>query len=542
MVQTSTVWTMETILRSLSAPLGYLLASYLKPSLGDSGYLVGSSLASALTEMVISAFSSLQCPHWLAGWRRYAPWYRWKTMIISDASKAEQMTSWLRECYPEVIQTLCEGDNGQLRVYEVVPGTQITVPRTEGRPYVLRIQVEQTDSGFRYRLQYRPDQVESGEILHQIVGYIPHQTVLRTYRAGLRSGKGWGKEFEEWTVSHDLCRENRDNTFYTEQVQRNLVEDSDAFIRAFLLGKAETSCKRTYFLHGKPGSGKTSLTRSLFGRYKIFNLPGELLLDAAQCQAAADGIRRLVTLGEVHVVVIDELDKVRGMKCDNGVGNLCSFLDGVTPNSGRITLITANDRKLFDKHPVLERPGRVDRTIEMLLPDDRQLRATLAYRRPEWALPETPLRATVPISTVVQQLDRQAGMDSILQPLQVAAAEEPKEEEDEATSQSVRSTTLMSDVTLHHLLQRALDACDRTWVQYRHLLLLESEDPGVKLGHLSCYTLTSCDGCMDGSAVSTCCLNCALTPLRRHLQTLQTHPETYPLCRALVQTRLAEMQ
>jgi len=148
--------------------------------------------------------------------------------------------------------------------------------------------------------------------------------------------------------------------------------------------------RRGYLLYGVPGSGKTSLIRSL---------AGELCLDVYVVSLSRAGLDD-VTLQELisHlpgrcIALMEDIDAafhhdinreaahpkvetpgVSGGSQSRGVtlSGLLNAIDGVAAHEGRLLFATTNDYGALD--PALRRPGRMDRHIEFGLATRYQMR------------------------------------------------------------------------------------------------------------------------------------------------------------------------
>lgn len=133
--------------------------------------------------------------------------------------------------------------------------------------------------------------------------------------------------------------------------------------------------RRGYLLHGPPGTGKTSLSLALAGKFNL-----ELYLLHVPSMPSDSELEKLFTsLPPKCIVLLEDIDAV-GMERDETVlkekkrtssyggsregctlSGLLNVLDGVASQEGRIVLMTSNFADKLDR--ALVRPGRIDRMI-----------------------------------------------------------------------------------------------------------------------------------------------------------------------------------
>lgn len=174
---------------------------------------------------------------------------------------------------------------------------------------------------------------------------------------------------------------------------RQMVADLQAW-RAGQIRWNELS--RSLLLYGPPGSGKTWLARAIghtvgmpviaatFGQWQAAGHLGDMLREMrrtfAEARAKAPAL-----------LVIDEIDSV-GSREDRDsqnrayrrqVVNAClTELDSIAQHEGVIVIGTCNDVDAID--PAVLRPGRIDRTVAMPLPDSAALHGILRHHLPDW--------------------------------------------------------------------------------------------------------------------------------------------------------------
>lgn len=143
-------------------------------------------------------------------------------------------------------------------------------------------------------------------------------------------------------------------------IQGTAAEDVTKDIRAFLSRKAEYKSygfthKRGYLLYGPPGTGKSSIAQLVAkhfmddGGVVVLAQPFELPL-AVNMLAKSEPDRNLMVLiedpNEQHL----------------NQGEVLSILDGTTPVSGLVTVVTTNYKSKLPPR-LANRPGRFDRVV-----------------------------------------------------------------------------------------------------------------------------------------------------------------------------------
>ena len=174
---------------------------------------------------------------------------------------------------------------------------------------------------------------------------------------------------------------------FDEKIKEELVADItnylDSNTRKFYNGRG-IPYRRGYLLHGPPGTGKTSLSLALAGKFGL-----ELYLLHIPSVREDGNLEKLFTaLPPRCIVLLEDIDAVgikrrppksgddsdddsdgeesdddsdRSIRTSITLSGLLNVLDGVASQEGRIVLMTSNFADRLDK--ALVRPGRVDRMI-----------------------------------------------------------------------------------------------------------------------------------------------------------------------------------
>ena len=194
-----------------------------------------------------------------------------------------------------------------------------------------------------------------------------------------------GKKKEDRTIEweHILVKTSKtlQNTIYSKEIEKELFEDIDRFMLSEdWYAQRGMPYKRGYFLHSKPGQGKTSVAKIVANKYScsVFCLDITTIDDNATLTKLMTEIN-YYTCQERYILLIEDADRTDFMNPryrDPKLSMDCflNAIDGVAEPYGRIILMSANDPECILKNKALIRPGRIDKIIEIKSCDVDQIK------------------------------------------------------------------------------------------------------------------------------------------------------------------------
>jgi len=148
---------------------------------------------------------------------------------------------------------------------------------------------------------------------------------------------------------------------------------------ARMFGKA---ARGSLLMYGPPGCGKTFIARAIAGELEA-NFVHATLADLVrphfgETEQAIHSLFEAARAARPCVIFIDEFDAIGGRRTSGGsssqylrmfASQLLEELDGVDADNDGIYILAATNRP-WDVDPALRRPGRLDRTVLVLPPDE----------------------------------------------------------------------------------------------------------------------------------------------------------------------------
>jgi len=169
-------------------------------------------------------------------------------------------------------------------------------------------------------------------------------------------------------------------------------------------------------LYGMPGTGKTLLAKAVANEANanFISIKGPEIFSkyVGESEEAIREVFKKARQVAPCIVFIDEIDSIatrRGSRTDSGVGDrvvnqLLTELDGVESLEG-VTIIAATNRPdLID--PAVLRPGRIDRTIQVEVPDTEARQKILDVHTSDM-----PLAEEINLEGLAEEIEGYVGSD-----------------------------------------------------------------------------------------------------------------------------------
>ncbi len=259
----------------------------------------------------------------------------------------------------------------------------------------------------------RIEEVESLEIGNSVEDLRNAKEVLKVTYPELELELGYNpkyqlREKEEFTEKHEEIRE------YLEKVREKILSQTHKeTLQRLKLASRELAWKEVKEVKKKGATTMYDLetsTGSLIGGQTPLMLHNSKFVGESE-----EAIREIFNKARQVapcIIFIDEIDSIatrRGSRQDSGVGDrvvnqLLTELDGIESLEG-VTVVAATNRPdLID--PAITRPGRIDRSVEVEVPDVEARRKIL-----EVHTRDMPLADNVDLDELAEDLDTYVGSD-----------------------------------------------------------------------------------------------------------------------------------
>lgn len=298
-------------------------------------------------------------------------------LVIKDSSKSDKKFEFLS--FQEKENFFCE--NTRDYASDINGKTLYSINRTEDKKYK-SIDFNDNTIFYRYTEIGNPKGTDCRvDIYKRIDIKCPNQSVLDELLQECYKYKFYSRypdkiNIFKWYSSYwdkfNVMNKRDINTIYLDKkILDHFVNDLDVFTNS--KSKYEKYCipyKRNYLLSGLPGTGKTSLIKSIASKldYSIYIIPFTGNLDDMALSEAISNIP------EKCILLIEDVDSLF-VKRENKSSSLTfsgmiNALDGITVKHGLITFLTTNHIKHIDD--ALLRPGRIDYHLEFTYTTDEQ--------------------------------------------------------------------------------------------------------------------------------------------------------------------------
>ena len=157
-----------------------------------------------------------------------------------------------------------------------------------------------------------------------------------------------------------------DDVYLDEKTKEDIISTVEVFLnnKQFYID-SKIPWKRGMLLMGPPGTGKTSIIKTIMAKY---NFKPVTIAPGSNFDALREAFSYAQTQSPA-LLYIEDLDSMIASGAIDMSGFL-NLLDGINSANGFFIVATANDVSKF-KSSILDRPSRFDRKFEIGLPDEK---------------------------------------------------------------------------------------------------------------------------------------------------------------------------
>jgi hypothetical protein len=189
-----------------------------------------------------------------------------------------------------------------------------------------------------------------------------------------------------WNLTSTSPKRPIESVAINKDIKHLLLSTIDHFISSkdWYLSKG-IPYKQTFLLHGKPGTGKTSMIKSIASYYdrEVFLLNLNMMTDTLLQEA-------FYSVKKSSILVIEDFDTSTAVKTRDGsnqnepktsLSTILNVLDGINSLDDILIFLTTNHLEYIDD--AVYRPGRVDNLIEVGVLDNDSIKEYITYIYPD---------------------------------------------------------------------------------------------------------------------------------------------------------------
>ncbi len=179
----------------------------------------------------------------------------------------------------------------------------------------------------------------------------------------------------QWSQHSNRIKREMETIYLDSKLKDELVNGLQNFFNsAEIYDRYGVTWKRIYLFHGPPGTGKSSTVLALASKFNR-----NIAKFTMTPQLNAQHLERLFQSVPVNsFLLLEDVDALfTERKAESGVdfSTLLNCMDGITTQRGLVMFMTTNHVQKLD--PALQRPGRVDVSVDFGIPSLDQYQAAL---------------------------------------------------------------------------------------------------------------------------------------------------------------------